>query len=977
MRGRIIKSMMLMTLITIFLLSMMLMGFFMLAVSGTGTMIATMSGTEIVKFISSPKMRSMAGYYSMSDLVNNKAALDTVIKSIERQNTIKLEELLDEDMMVERTRFNNEEEIIDLELIEELEEHGIEHPKNWTETFQMLGIRLFIGDEMVYENNGFIDNPESFVYRFLDTESHIPLYDEKTDEVVGVLEVQVHKNILHSIMWIVWIVFDVICLIAFIVAIFVSKLISIPVTRPLKKLIERLEQVAEEDIEWAVHKKIEFKKPLLEITRLTDATNTILDKMKVYSEKLEVQNEELEAQKDELEAQRDELEAQNDELESIGIELHTANDGLGLRNQQMRYILENVSQGFLIVGTDLNIEEEYSQECENIFKQSIGGKKLSDLLYLGNASEAAFLDSVITKLLGGEDEGIYLPLLPEELQMHDKTIQLTYSIVEDRIKQNYGIMVVLVDKTDHINLQKRMDYERTKLQMVVKTVSHRDDFVDLINEYKDYAVHGLKELHDSTIPCSQKCTELFRIIHNFKGNFSQYDLTNTVEKLHLFEDYLSDVMDQDSMDDASGYCVTFETLNMLEWIDEDMSVITYYLGEDYFDSKYVYRVEREQLDAIDEKMRDILPPQEYQQISPLIKGLKHLEMNKLIAVYPDYVNKLAERLGKEVNDVAIEGDVIRVDFDYISKFNKSLVHVFRNAIDHGIETMEERVEQGKPEIGTIACRIMDHEEHIVVEIEDDGRGINVLKIKERLMNEEMDADEVDRLSNDQLYQYLFTDGFSLKEDVGLISGRGVGMASTYATVDNMGGTTEVESVLGEGTTFRFKLPKQKEDVLPSIEPKEMFKVFKNKTCEHFKQIVGIELEMANEPEMEMKIELNKYTALVNYHGLRNGLVLLSMDEGLAKNLVDSFVLGDYAEDEFYELLEDTIAEISNIIIGNSFEDLGGIGEFINIGTPTMMCYHGASVKYTDAEILTNRIKTDSYELVLSMVSLDKDLEGAI
>ncbi len=58
-----------------------------------------------------------------------------------------------------------------------------------------------------------------------------------------------------------------------------------------------------------------------------------------------------------------------------------------------------------------------------------------------------------------------------------------------------------------------------------------------------------------------------------------------------------------------------------------------------------------------------------------------------------------------------------------------MVHVFRNAIDHGIETMEERVEQGKPEIGTIACRIMDHDEHIVVEIEDDGRGINVLKIK--------------------------------------------------------------------------------------------------------------------------------------------------------------------------------------------------------------------------------------------------------
>lgn len=950
LRGRIIKSMMLLTLVTILLLSTMLLGLVLTGVRGMGTMLAHMSGMEIEKYITSPVANRKAGIGDMSELSKNPAAVQLLIQDIEKHNTIDLAMLLDQKKMVEKTRFD---------LVDNTSQSGDISHQDLPEPFQMLGLKLFIGDELIYENDGNMSESDGLIRKFMNTKTSVDVISPTTDTTIGSLEVQIHKRVLMAVIWILFIAFDVICLLALVVAKLISYLIVIPTIKPLNRLSEKLAQVASEDIEWAVHKQVVFDKPLKEIALLTDSTNRILEKMKDYSETLEVQ--------------KDELEAQNEELEAMSSELKTVNHGLNHRNQQMSHILGNVKQGFLMVGQDLLIDNEYSAECEHIFERLIGGERLSYLMYRMNPEEASFMDQVFKKILSGEDPDLYLPLLPTEIKVNRKHLEVVYSVVEDHVNGGLNMMVVISDRTSQKDLQRQMDYEKVKLQMVVKIVSNRDAFVDLLKEYMTFAEQGINDLGEAAISCDHKCREMFRIIHNFKGNFSQYDLALTVEKLHLFEDYLSEFQNQE----AESMCVAFENLDMVEWIQEDLDVITSYLGEDFLEDQSIYRVTPEQIAYIDEKMQDLLSAQDYFSLAPLIKDLKCKNIKTLLAGYPDYVNKLAERMEKEIFDLTIEGDDIRVDLDDYRDLAKSLVHVFRNAVDHGIESVEERVEAGKQDAGSITCEVIDRKSNMIIEIGDDGRGIDVDLIRERLMQSGMASESVEAMSQHELYNQMFKDGFSTRSTVSPVSGRGVGMASVLEAVERIEGRIEVDSNRGEGTVFRLTLPKFQQETVELIPPETMFEIITAKTQYHFKKMTGLELALESDINRASKIKLNTYTALVNYHGLRNGLVLLSLNEHLAKELVDGFVMGAYEDHEYMDLLEDSIAEIANIIIGNSFEDLGHLGERITIGTPTMLCYQGASVKYCGADILTSRVLSQNYGMVLSLVNLDKDIKEEV
>lgn len=140
-------------------------------------------------------------------------------------------------------------------------------------------------------------------------------------------------------------------------------------------------------------------------------------------------------------------------------------------------------------------------------------------------------------------------------------------------------------------------------------------------------------------------------------------------------------------------------------------------------------------------------------------------------------------------------------------FAKSLIHVIRNSVDHGIETPEERVEHNKDEFGTVRLSISDAEENIMIEIADDGRGIDTEKLKQKALDEGFKtASELE--NDDSVMELLFEDYFSTKEEVTELSGRGIGLASVRAEILKMGGSYQVISEWGIGTRFIFSLPKE-------------------------------------------------------------------------------------------------------------------------------------------------------------------------
>ncbi|MBR9805320.1 response regulator, partial [bacterium] len=134
-----------------------------------------------------------------------------------------------------------------------------------------------------------------------------------------------------------------------------------------------------------------------------------------------------------------------------------------------------------------------------------------------------------------------------------------------------------------------------------------------------------------------------------------------------------------------------------------------------------------------------------------------------------------------------------------------LEHVLRNAVDHGIESVEERHKAGKPEAGSISLNVFREGGEVVIELQDDGKGVNVEAVRKKAIAKGL-LDKKASLSDNEIIQFIFASGFSTAESVTKLSGRGVGMDVVQSEVKAIGGSVEISSVSGKGTTIRFRLP---------------------------------------------------------------------------------------------------------------------------------------------------------------------------
>ena len=168
------------------------------------------------------------------------------------------------------------------------------------------------------------------------------------------------------------------------------------------------------------------------------------------------------------------------------------------------------------------------------------------------------------------------------------------------------------------------------------------------------------------------------------------------------------------------------------------------------------------------------------------------------------VRDLAKKSGKRVQ-LQMEGEETEIDRNMVEEIYEPLVHMVRNAIDHGIEPPEERRARGKPEEGTVLLRAYHKGGNIVIEISDDGRGLDREKILKRAREQGLVA-EGEELSDKEVLHLIFRPGFSTAEEVTDVSGRGVGMDVVKKAVEKLRGRIEVESTPGEGSTFTLRLP---------------------------------------------------------------------------------------------------------------------------------------------------------------------------
>jgi signal transduction histidine kinase len=343
-------------------------------------------------------------------------------------------------------------------------------------------------------------------------------------------------------------------------------------------------------------------------------------------------------------------------------------------------------------------------------------------------------------------------------------------------------------------------------------------FAALVNDYQRFLQTELGELI-GRIDQDGARGALYRRLHTFKGLLAQFSFPQSPSAIHDVESRLVAHATQ-SREEA------FEVLGLEALagaLEQDLAGVANLLGPGFDAAGGRLLVSQVQLRAMEQLARTALRSDlghaastPLRLLSQALASLGRFNVKSAIGLHSRGAPNLAARLEKELEPVIIEGDDVTLEPERYGELFRSLVHVFRNAVDHGIETPEERLRAGKQAAGSIRCVVRDRKGVLEILIADDGAGIDRAALERKLIASGESQASVERTA---LTDLIFREGLSSREAADGVSGRGVGLAAVKAELDRLGGAIAVETEPGLGTAFIFTLPYANENCADEFDAK--------------------------------------------------------------------------------------------------------------------------------------------------------------
>jgi two-component system, chemotaxis family, sensor kinase CheA len=481
---------------------------------------------------------------------------------------------------------------------------------------------------------------------------------------------------------------------------------------------------------------------------------------------------------DELDGSYRALEQMNRTLEQK-VEERTAE--LALKNRDMRLVLDNVDQGFI----NLSPQGVMAGERSAIVSQWFGGSLRSQPFwdYIGHFSRSF---AVAFRLAWSQLEDGFMPLevclaqMPEQLTQGSRTWSFRY-LPFYRDGELEGLLMVVADVTDRLAREREEAEHGELMQGFKKLMLDRSGFTNFLQE----ATTMVNQIVSPS--ATADVSALKRTLHTLKGNAGVMGLTVVAQLCHTLETQLAE--------EAS---MTQRTLAELRsrWTAITTHVATFVgaTGERMIEvpeTEYAALISR--LSSSD-RQSDVLRQLLSWQLEPAQKALLRLG---------EQGRALARRLGKGEIELDVDAQDVRLDPQQWAPFFGELVHVVRNAIDHGLEPSGERLSLGKPANGSLTLKARLEGEQLSFEITDDGRGIDWLGIADKAK-----ALGLPHGNQAELLDALCAEGVTTRDSADDVSGRGVGMSSLSERVRGMQGRLEVRSAKGIGTSWfvRFRWP---------------------------------------------------------------------------------------------------------------------------------------------------------------------------
>ena len=488
-------------------------------------------------------------------------------------------------------------------------------------------------------------------------------------------------------------------------------------------------------------------------------------------------------------------------------------DALNQKSTHIAGLLDNSGQGFLSFGRDLTVEPEHSRACETMLGSAPAGRSAGEVLFGPDRRLGDLLRSVVERVAKTEDrsrQAIYLSLLPTNLERQGRLLEAAYKMLDA-----HRIMVVLTDITTTKRLAEQAEREQRRQRLIVAAVTDGHNFFDTVSAFTSFIGDTLQTLLERDTEPATALKEIHRQVHTLKGLLAQSSFHEAPRALHALEDDLNELRqlgDGLALDDIDR---VVRAAAIEQVFDEEIDILRAALGPNFLRDGSRVSLSTTQARQLEELANALLLGRAVdtgdlatRALLSRVARLGDVSLRELIQRYNWVTSQVATRLEKQVAliEVQSERDVL-VDPDRFGPFIRSLVHIFRNAVAHGIEAPEVRAALGKEEAGRIRCRIVEEGNAIALTITDDGAGVDIAAIRKRLIAAGAVApQEVVAMSEDEIVDTVFLDGISTAEHGDDISGRGVGLAAVRAEVVRLDGYVQVRTTRGQGTEFIFHLP---------------------------------------------------------------------------------------------------------------------------------------------------------------------------
>jgi len=487
----------------------------------------------------------------------------------------------------------------------------------------------------------------------------------------------------------------------------------------------------------------------------------------------------------------------HDEITTLSVEINGMLGSIEEKTKAIQAILDHVAFGLLLTDKDGEIRSGYSRSTVELFQKapdtSLSNQPIWQLLQL-NERDTENFSSLYQQCF----ESSYLAdelvaQLPARHKLGDATLMLTGSPIFDEKGELESVLFSISDITRLVRAEQENSHNRSLLRIL----RSRDTFADLVTRVIQEGTDrsSIDTLRQKGISDDHIMKVVRRNLHTWKGDFSVYGLRQFADDLHHLEDCIQST-DQ-AKKDIGQFGKAIET-----FLKDNQKL----LGLD------VQRLQEKSYDVYSQQLRSL------SELAMTEKGSRALSLAVL-----QFVRQTRSKSAGEIFGHMIEGatdlasrQAKKVRFvwkgektllsDEFKEVYDSFIHLFRNAVDHGIEGPGER--QGKSEVSTITFTVEETDQHYRFELQDDGKGIDREVIKKKAIKSNLlTAAEWDAMTQDEQLRIILKSGFSTRDVVSDISGRGIGMDAVESSVVAAGGKIEISTVLGKGSCFRIQIPK--------------------------------------------------------------------------------------------------------------------------------------------------------------------------